>query len=250
MSPHREQRESANPTRRNCGEWACPHSEQCGNGACLPCRSFRAKAGAVAAFDMEPSCLELSRALGLAEAKAVNRSARHRSPRLCRVHRSLVRFFSSGCFSFWRWFIWNISALSRFTEEGRHSLNDEARYELELRLVKGDGLEKRETERLNALVQLAEEGHQKAKIEVAYLSKGWIAAWHAADPPPAPKSGMRQLTIPHITAPETSCDRESMSDPDCLATCPSESGCPPISPSATSSDLSSGGSRYARPQTR
>ena len=61
---------------------------ECGNGAC-----------AVAAFDMEPRRPELSRAVGLADAKAVNRYARHRSPRRCRVHRSLVKFFSSGCFS-------------------------------------------------------------------------------------------------------------------------------------------------------
>ena len=82
---------------------------ECGNEAC-----------AVTAFDMEPSCLELSRAFGLAGEKAVNRSARHRSPRRCRVHRNLVNFFGSRCFSCWQRFIWNISALSRFTEEGRH----------------------------------------------------------------------------------------------------------------------------------
>ena len=61
-----------------------------------------------------------SRALGLADAKAVNRFARHRSPRGCRVHQNLVKFFCIGCFSCWQRFIWNISALSRFTEEGRH----------------------------------------------------------------------------------------------------------------------------------
>ena len=27
VSPHREKRESANPIMRNCGVWACPHSE-------------------------------------------------------------------------------------------------------------------------------------------------------------------------------------------------------------------------------
>ena len=57
---------------------------------------------------MEPAQLPLlpwnqvvwtSRALGLVEAKAVNRSARHRSPRRCRVHRRLVKFFGSVRFS-------------------------------------------------------------------------------------------------------------------------------------------------------
>ncbi|MDA1277385.1 MAG: DUF1501 domain-containing protein [Verrucomicrobia bacterium] len=95
----------------------------CGNGAC-----------AVAAFDMEQSGLELSRTHGLAEAKAVNRSARHRSPRRSRVHRRLAKFYNSGCCSCWQRFMWNISALSRFTEEGQHEFRPVAPWSL-FRLV-------------------------------------------------------------------------------------------------------------------
>ena len=72
------------------------------------------------------------RALGLADAKAVNRSARRRSPRRCRVHRSLAKFFSSGCFSCLQWFIWNISALSCFTEAGQHEFRLVAPWSLQL----------------------------------------------------------------------------------------------------------------------